>query len=81
MSKGYQIRDQVAPYSLTLTVVDLIEVFTRKAYKDIVIESLEYCQGLEMYGYVMFQPLKPLKSENKENNFIHLINLRKVFVY
>jgi REP element-mobilizing transposase RayT len=56
MSSGYQIIEQDAPYFLTFQVVKWIDVFTRKKYKDIVIDSLIYCQKhkeLEIYAYVL----------------------------
>ena len=64
MSHGYQIMDQQAAYSLTLQVVDWVDVFTRKRYRDIVIDSLRYCQknkGLEIFAYVIM------------SNHVHLI--------
>ncbi|WP_046245130.1 REP-associated tyrosine transposase [Hymenobacter terrenus] len=53
---GYQIRDQQALYFLTFTVVGWIDIFTRPRYKDIVIDSLRYCQqkkGLELFAYCL----------------------------
>ena len=41
---GYKIRDQYGMYYLTFTVIDWIDVFTRKCYRDMLIDSLEYCQ-------------------------------------
>lgn len=41
---------------VTTTVVDWVDVFTRKEYKDIVVDSLSYCQrekGLVLYAWVM----------------------------
>ena len=41
-------------YFLTATVVGWIDVFTRKAYNDTVIDSLQYCiqeKGLNVYAY------------------------------
>jgi REP element-mobilizing transposase RayT len=64
MSTGYQIEDQSALYYLTLQVVDWIDVFTRLIYRDIIIDSLKYCQknkGLQVFGYVIM------------SNHIHLI--------
>ena len=64
MSTGYQIKDQRALYYLTIQVVDWIDVFTRQAYRDIVIDSLKYCQqnkGLQVFGFVIM------------SNHIHLI--------
>jgi len=56
MSTGYQIHDQSALYFLTFTIVDWGDVFTRKTYRDIVTESLNYCaqhKSLKIYGYVI----------------------------
>lgn len=64
MSTGYQIKDQQALHYLTIQVVDWIDVFTRKAYRDIIIDSLQFCQknkGLQIFGYVIM------------SNHIHLI--------
>ena len=64
MPTGYQIEDQSATYYLTLQVVDWIDIFTRPVYRDIVIDSLKYCQqnkGLQVFGYVIM------------SNHIHLI--------
>ncbi|HOP03300.1 MAG TPA: transposase, partial [Tenuifilaceae bacterium] len=64
MSTGYQIVDQSALYYLTLQVVDWIDIFTRQVYRDIVIESLKFCQqnkDLQIFGYVIM------------SNHVHLI--------
>jgi len=56
MPTGYQIKDQTAPYFLTFQVVYWIDIFSRKVYRDIIIESLKYCQhekGLEIYAWVI----------------------------
>ncbi len=56
MSTGYQIKDQFALYYLTFQVVYWIDIFSRKECRDIVIDSLRYCQqekGLEIFGYVL----------------------------
>jgi len=61
---GYQIKDQSSPYYITLQVVKWIDIFTRKKYRDIFIESMKYCQqekNLEVYSYVIM------------SNHIHLI--------
>lgn len=54
--EGYKIRDQSKPHILTLTVVAWIDVFTRKRYRDIILESMAYYQkekGMVVYGYVI----------------------------
>ena len=52
----YKIGDQHAIYFLTLTIVDWIDLFTRKEYCFIVVDSLNYCikeKGLEVFSYVI----------------------------
>jgi len=54
--KGYVIHDQQCIYYMTFTVVGWIDVFTRRAYRDIVIESFKFCQqnkGLRLHSYVI----------------------------
>jgi len=62
--EGYIIRDQSKAHFITATVVDWVDVFSRKAYRDCIIESLEFCiknKGMILYGYVIM------------SNHIHLI--------
>lgn len=56
MSTGYQIYNQDALHYLTFTIVDWVDIFTRKNYRDIIIDSLRYCinkKGLDVYGFVI----------------------------
>ena len=39
-------------YFLTLTVVNWMDVFTRKNHRDAIIESLAYCQKEKVYCYM-----------------------------
>jgi hypothetical protein len=41
---GYKIRNQEGIYFITFAVVEWIDVFSRKEYRDIVIDSLIFCQ-------------------------------------
>ncbi|MCF8255477.1 MAG: transposase, partial [Bacteroidia bacterium] len=64
MTTDYQVKDQFAPYFLTFQIVQWADIFTRKIYRDIVIESFKYCcenKGLEIYAYVIM------------SNHVHLI--------
>jgi putative transposase len=64
----YKILDQHGINFVTLTVVDWIDVFIRKRYKDIVIESLKHCQkekGLVVYAYVIMSSHIHLIAEAK----------------
>ena len=42
---GYKIRNQAAIHFITFAVVEWVDVFTRKDYRDIVLESLKHCQA------------------------------------
>jgi len=56
MSTGYQVYNQNGMYFITPTIVDWVDIFSRKIYRDIIIDSLKYCiaeKGLKVYGYVI----------------------------
>jgi len=64
MSRNYKFHDQERPYFVTFSVVRWIDVFTRREYKDIPVESLKYCianKGLQLYAWVIM------------SNHVHLI--------
>jgi putative transposase len=64
MSRGYKFHDQERPYFVTFSVVRWIDVFTRRVYRDILVDSLKYCiqnKGLELYAWVIM------------SNHVHLI--------
>ena len=47
---------QIGAYFITLTVIDWVDVFTKKEYKDILIDSLKYCiinKGLHVFEFVI----------------------------
>ena len=54
MGRKYAIRDQEALHFVTFTVVNWIDLFVRDAYKEIIVDSLKYCQhekGLSIHAY------------------------------
>jgi len=54
MGRKYAIRDQGAMHFVTFTVVNWIDVFIRDEYKEVIIDSLKYCQkekGLKIHAY------------------------------
>jgi putative transposase len=56
MSNKYKIRDIDKAYFVTLTVINWIDVFTRKNHKQLLIDSLKYCQqnkGLVIFGWCL----------------------------
>jgi REP element-mobilizing transposase RayT len=56
LSTGYKITEKEGAYFLTFQIVGWADIFTRKTYRDIVIENLKYCQqnkGLNIFAYVI----------------------------
>jgi len=56
MSEKYKMCEEGKAYFLTLTVVDWIDVFTRKSYKLLIVDALRHCQrykGLELYSWCL----------------------------
>ncbi len=64
MSMKYKFTDQSRLYFVSFATVYWIDIFTRRIYKDILVESLDYCQknkGLEVYAWCIM------------TNHVHLI--------
>ena len=56
MADRYSIRNPEGMFFITSTIIGWVDVFTRKDYRDVVIDSLKYCQkekGLIVYAYVI----------------------------
>lgn len=56
MGSRYKIRDQDGLYSLTFTIVGWIDLFVRNAYRNCLIDSLNYCmkhKGLSIHAFVI----------------------------
>ena len=82
MNEGYVIRNQSLPHFITITVVDWIDVFSRKNYRDTVIECLEYCinnKGMIVYGYVIMSNHIHLIIQSKDSKLSDLIRDFKKF--
>ena len=61
---GHKIVNQDGLHFITPTVVGWIDVFTRSTYRQIIVDSLNYCikhKGLQLYAYVIM------------SNHIHLV--------
>ena len=61
---GYQIRDQNAIHFITFSVVQWVDVFSRKEYSDVVVDSLNFCvdhKGLKVHAWCIM------------SNHLHLI--------
>jgi REP-associated tyrosine transposase len=42
---GYKIRNQAGIHFITFAVTEWIDVFSRKLYRDIVLDSIRHCQA------------------------------------
>jgi len=54
MSRNYKFHNTEGLYFISFAVVGWLDVFTRNEYKDLFLESLEYCQknkGLEIHAW------------------------------
>ena len=64
MSRNYKFHNPEGVYFVSFAVVEWLDVFTRNEYKDIIINSLQYCQkekGMEVFAWCIM------------TNHVHLI--------
>jgi REP element-mobilizing transposase RayT len=82
MKEGYVIREQEKAHFITTTVVDWIDVFSRKSYRDCIIECLDYCiknKGMILYGYVIMSNHIHLIIQSNEGKLSDLVRDFKKF--
>jgi len=68
-AKSHHIKDENALHFLTFTVVGWVDIFSRKVYRDLIIDNLDYCRknkGLELYAYVVMTNHIHLVAKAKE---------------
>ena len=56
MSHQYRVRNHEEIHFVTFTIVDWVDIFIRPSYKQLLIDSLIYCQkskGLEIYAFCL----------------------------
>ena len=81
-AEGYKIRDQSSTHFLTFTVICCIEIFSRKRYKDIIIDRLNYYKqnkGLQIGGYVIMTNHIHFIWTTKNNNLSDVVRDFKTF--
>jgi len=64
MSTKYKFKNDDGTYFISFSTVGWIDVFTRKDYKDIIVENIRFCQnekGLELFAWCLM------------TNHVHLI--------
>lgn len=76
MGDAFQIRDQEMPYFLTFQVVGWADVFSRKVYRDFILENLTFCRrekGLYLFGYVIMT--NPIHLVDKQKKAIGMVRI------
>jgi len=82
MSTGYQIKEQDKLYYLTLQVVYWLDIFTRKRYRDIIIDSFKYSQenkNLDIFAYVIMSNHIHIIARSSSENLSQIIGDIKKF--
>lgn len=82
MPTGYQIKDQTQAHFLTLQIVEWVDIFTRKVYKDILVDALNYCsqnKGLVVFGYVIMSNHVHIIVQSTNDNLSGVIRDFKSF--
>lgn len=77
MSRRYKIRDCSQISFVTFTIVDWVDVFTRQVYKQMLVDSLTYCQqnkGLLVHAFcIMSNHVHLLLSTEGESHLTDII--------
>ena len=82
MSTGYQIKDQKGIHFLTFQIVDWIDIFTRKIYKDILIDSFKFCienKGFQLFAYIIMSNHVHIIAQSSEGKLSENIRDIKKF--
>lgn len=80
MSRNYKFRNPEGVYFVSFAVVDWLDVFTKVEYKEILLDSLRFCQkhkGMEIFAWcimtnhvhLLFRCLREHKPERVLGDF------------
>lgn len=79
---GYKIRSKEAAHFVTFAVVEWVDVFTRKSYRDILLDSVRYCQkekGLILHAWCVMSNHIHLIASAVNNNLSDILRDFKKF--
>jgi len=79
---GYKIRNKKEAHFVTFAVVEWVDAFTRKEYRDVVIDSLKFCQkekGLLLHGWCIMSNHVHLITSSKNENLSNILRDFKKF--
>jgi putative transposase len=79
---GYKIRNQAAIHFITFAVVEWVDVFTRKDYRDIILNSIRFCQkekGLLVHSWCIMSNHLHLIASARDSNLSDILRDFKKF--
>ena len=82
MSEKYKFRDSEGIYFVTPTIVGWIDVFTKKEYFEIILDSIRFCQkekGLIVHAWCIMSSHLHLIVSSKENKLQDIMRDFKTF--
>ena len=53
MSRNYKFHNSEGLYFVSFAVVGWLDVFTRNEYKDLIVESLQFCQQKKAWKFML----------------------------
>ena len=79
---GYKIRNKKEVHFVTFAVVEWVDVFTRKEYGNIILDSLRFCleeKGLLLHGWCLMSNHIHLIASAKNENLSNILRDFKKF--
>lgn len=79
---GYKIRNQSAMHFITFAVTEWVDVFTRQCYRDILLDSIRFCQnnkGLILHAWCLMSNHLHFIAEAKNSNLSDILRDFKKF--
>ena len=79
---GYKIRDKEGIHFITFAVTEWVDVFTRREYRDIVLDSIKHCQkekGLVLHAWCLMSNHVHLVVSAKNNDTSDILRDFKKF--
>ncbi|RYY49205.1 MAG: transposase [Chitinophagaceae bacterium] len=76
MSSKYKPGDDAIPHFITFSVVGWVDVFTRELYREIILESMAYCQqqkGMILHAWVIMSNHVHLILSSMTNEIHHIV--------
>lgn len=82
MSSKYKVGEAAIPHFITFSVVGWIDVFTREYYKEIIVDSLQYCQeskGMILHAWIVMTNHMHLIVSSNSNKIENIVRDFKKF--